>query len=118
MEGFIELVIGMWVVAVAAFSPLGYFIYIFSKGDGHTFGKTDPDAHKVEDSKYYDLINNAMQKILGGSGTTSPSKKVTPAKSKTTSTAAVSNTASTAQSETPEPTPVISKGYGSTPAKR
>ncbi len=118
MVSLIELVIGMWVVAVAAFAPLGYFIYIFGKGDGSTFGKTDPDAHKVEDSKYYDLINNAMQKILGSTGTSSPSKKVTPAKSNTSPRTAASKTSSTAQSEAPAPKPVISRGYGSTPVKR
>ncbi len=115
MEGFVELIIGMWIVAIAAFAPLGYFIYIFSKGDGHSFGKSDPDAHKVEEGKYYALINNAMQKILGGSGKTDSNNSETISKSNSESTAAKSSTESTAQSAT---APVVSKGYGSIPIKR
>ena len=115
MEGFIELIIGMWIVAIAAFAPLGYFIFIFSKGDGHSFGKSDPDAHKVEDGKYYDLINNTMQKILGGSGKNDSSHSDTLAKRNSDSTVTKRNTESTEQSVT---APVVSKGYGSVPVKR
>ena len=66
MGEILEITFVMWVVAIAAFAPLGYFIYLFTKGSGQSFGKSDPADHSVEEKKYYHLVNDIMNKIMGG----------------------------------------------------
>lgn len=88
MGEIIEVSILMWIVAVAAFAPLGYFIYIFMKSGGESFGKSNPADHSVENTKYYHVINNIMGKILGGSTASSSGK---PASSQSAASAAATN---------------------------
>jgi Tfp pilus assembly protein PilE len=119
MDGvsLIELIIGMWIVAILAFAPLAYFIYIFGKNDEQPFGKADLNAHKFEDSKYYDLINNIMRTILGGSGNADAGNAepvYQSEQSEPDSSATDSSAASTPQSAS---VPVVGKGYGSIPVK-
>ncbi|MCK5355942.1 MAG: hypothetical protein KAJ63_12545 [Methyloprofundus sp.] len=66
MGDIIELTVWMWCVAIASFAPLGYFIYLFTKGDGESFGKSNPANHSVEHTWYYQVINSVLGKILGG----------------------------------------------------
>ena len=66
MGEILEITVFMWFVAIASFAPLGYFIYLFTKGDGESFGKSNPADHSIEHTKYYQVINNVMGKILGG----------------------------------------------------
>ena len=42
MGGVIELLLIMLVIATAAFVPLGYFIYKYTKKYGQPFGETEP----------------------------------------------------------------------------
>ncbi len=94
MGEIIEVSFVMWIVAVAAFAPLGYFIYIFMKGGGESFGKSNPADHSVENTKYYHVINNIMGKILGGSADSGTGTAVarTQSVASPTSTANVSST--------------------------
>lgn len=95
MGEIIEVSILMWIVAVAAFAPLGYFIYIFMKSGGESFGKSNPADHSVENTKYYHVINNIMGKILGGSTASSSGK---PASSQSAASAAAATNVSAATS--------------------
>ena len=47
MGGVIELFLIMLAIATAAFVPLGYFIYIYTRKIGEPFGETEPlgDSH-------------------------------------------------------------------------
>ena len=42
MGGVIELFLVMLLIATAAFAPLGYFIYKYTKKNGRPFGETEP----------------------------------------------------------------------------
>lgn len=68
MADILELTFFMWIIAVASFAPLGYFIYLFTIGDGESFGKSDPSNHSVEHTKHYHIINRLMQMLLGSGG--------------------------------------------------
>ena len=65
MGSIVGLFIIMTIVAIIAFSPLGYFIWVFTKGNGESLGKTNPKDHSVENTKHYKIINDVMGKILG-----------------------------------------------------
>ncbi len=57
----IWLVIIMWIVAIFAFAPLGYFIYMYMEKGGEPFGETEP--HGDSDSKVLDLAEMGINKI-------------------------------------------------------
>ncbi|MFW5443551.1 MAG: hypothetical protein ACKE51_04490 [Methylococcaceae bacterium] len=57
----IEIGIVMWLVAVFAFAPLGYFIYMYTMKAGEPFGDTEP--HGDSDSKVLDLAEIAINKV-------------------------------------------------------
>ncbi|BCG65441.1 MAG: hypothetical protein methR_P3280 [Methyloprofundus sp.] len=60
------MIIMMWVVAVAAFAPLGYFIYMYTMKSGEPFGETEP--HGDSESKVLDVaeqVVNAIKAKLG-----------------------------------------------------
>ncbi len=62
MAGDIILVtILMWVVAIFAFAPLGYFIYMYTMKDGEPFGDIEP--HEDSDSKVLDIAEQAINKV-------------------------------------------------------
>ena len=51
----------MWVVAVFAFAPLGYFIYMYSMKSGEPFGDTEP--HGDSESAVLDVAEGFVHKI-------------------------------------------------------
>lgn len=59
----IEIIILMWVVAIFAFAPLGYFIYMYTKKGGEPFGDTEP--HGDSESKVLDIAEMVITKIKG-----------------------------------------------------
>ncbi len=61
MGGVIELFLIMLVIATAAFVPLGYFIYIYTRKNGEPFGETEP--HGDSHSFVNDLAETAIHFI-------------------------------------------------------
>jgi hypothetical protein len=59
----IEILIVMWIVAIFAFAPLGYFIYMYSMKSGEPFGDIEP--HGDSESKVLDLAEQAIHAIKG-----------------------------------------------------
>ena len=59
----IMLYLIMLVVAGLAFSPLGYFIYIYTAKDGEPFGDTEP--HGDSESMVLNLAEKAIDKVKG-----------------------------------------------------
>lgn len=53
----------MWVVAICAFAPLGYFIYMYAMKNGEPFGDTEP--HGDSESKVLDLAEQLINKAKG-----------------------------------------------------
>lgn len=53
----------MWVVAICAFAPLGYFIYMYSMKSGEPFG--DTEQHGDSESKVLDLAEQLIHKVKG-----------------------------------------------------
>lgn len=58
MGGVFELVLFMLMLAVVAFAPLGYFIYMYTMKNGEPFGETEP--HGDSES----ALLNAVDKVL------------------------------------------------------
>ncbi len=56
----LEVLFFMWIVAVCAFAPLGYFIYMYTAKSGEPFGDTEP--HGDSDSKVLDLAEKLINK--------------------------------------------------------
>ncbi|MEE9339480.1 MAG: hypothetical protein V3U87_15515 [Methylococcaceae bacterium] len=62
MAGDIVLVtILMWIIAIFAFAPLGYFIYMYTMKGGEPFGDTEP--HGDSNSKVLDIAEQVINKI-------------------------------------------------------
>lgn len=57
----IEIIIVMWIVAIFAFAPLGYFIYMYTKKSGEPFGDTEP--HGDSESKVLDIAELVINKV-------------------------------------------------------
>lgn len=53
-----ELFVVMFVVASAAFLPLGYFIYKYTKSNGKPFGDTEPHGDSPS------AINDFAEKVI------------------------------------------------------
>jgi len=60
----LEIIFFMWVVALCAFAPLGYFIYMYSKKSGEPFGNTEP--HGDSESKVLEAIGLAIHGLKKG----------------------------------------------------
>ena len=58
MGGVTELFVIMFIVAAAAFAPLGYFIYKYTQKNGKPFGETEP--HGDSPSKINDFAENVI----------------------------------------------------------
>ncbi|MDT4330206.1 hypothetical protein ACQE3E_02595 [Methylomonas sp. MED-D] len=58
MGGVIELMVLMLIIAVFAFAPLGYFIYMYTMKNGEPFGDIEP--HGDSESA---LLNNVARII-------------------------------------------------------
>ena len=63
MGEILEISFFMWVIAVGAFAPLGYFIFLYSKDPKEA--TEESTHHPVEELKYYAPINGFLNKILG-----------------------------------------------------
>ena len=62
----VELFVIMWLIATAAFAPLGYFIYKYMQNQAKPFGETEP--HGDSPSLVNDVAEAAIErvkKILG-----------------------------------------------------
>ena len=62
----VELFVIMWIIAAAAFAPLGYFIYKYMQKQAKPFGETEP--HGDSPSFVNDLAEMAidkMKKVMG-----------------------------------------------------
>ena len=59
----IAVTILMRVVALCAFAPLGYFIYMYTRKNGEPFGDTEP--HGDSESKVLDIAEQVINKIKG-----------------------------------------------------
>ena len=57
------LIIVMWIVAIFAFAPLGYFIYMYTMKSGEPFGETEPHGDSV--SKVLDMAEALIHKVKG-----------------------------------------------------
>ena len=62
----ITIYIIMLIVAALAFSPLGYFIYIYSVKDGNPFGDTEP--HGDSESAVLNLAEKVIDKVKSLTG--------------------------------------------------
>lgn len=67
----VELIVLMWIIAIFAFAPLGYFIYMYTKKGGEPFGDTEP--HGDSESKILDLAEQLIHAIKGMLGKNKPS---------------------------------------------
>ncbi len=56
-----EIIFFMWLVAILAFAPLGYFIYMYTAKSGEPFGDTEP--HGDSDSMVLNLAEKAIHKV-------------------------------------------------------
>ena len=63
MGDVIELAIWMWIIACAAFAPLGYFIYMYSMKSGEPFGDTEP--HGDSESAVLDMAEKVVNSVKG-----------------------------------------------------
>lgn len=57
------LIVVMWIVAIFAFAPLGYFIYMYTMKSGEPFGDTEP--HSDSESKVLDMAEALIHKVKG-----------------------------------------------------
>lgn len=57
----VEIFIFMVVVAGLVFTPLGYFIYMYTMKEGEPFGDTEP--HGDSESKVLDYAEMAINKL-------------------------------------------------------
>ncbi|MSP28196.1 MAG: hypothetical protein EXR80_07230 [Methylococcales bacterium] len=58
MGEVIEISVIMLIIAIAAFAPLGYFIYKYSQKNAQPFGETEP--HGDSPSLVNDLVETAI----------------------------------------------------------
>ncbi len=61
MGEIIWITLVMWLVACAAFAPLGYFIYVYAKKQGEPFGDIEP--HGDSESPLLKAIKNLLSKL-------------------------------------------------------
>jgi hypothetical protein len=58
MGGVVELWVVMLIIAAAAFAPLGYFIYKFTKDSSQPFGEIEPHGDSPS------LVNDMAEKAI------------------------------------------------------
>lgn len=61
MGGVIELLVLMLIIAIFAFAPLGYFIYMYTMKNGEPFGDTEP--HGDSESAVLNTVAKLIEKI-------------------------------------------------------
>jgi len=57
-DDLIELFVWMWIIATAAFAPLGYFIYKFTQKNARPFGEIEPHGDSPS------LVNNLAESVI------------------------------------------------------
>lgn len=63
MGGVVQILFWMLVVAIFAFAPLGYFIYMYTVKNGEPFGDTEP--HGDSDSAVLNAVGKAVNAVKG-----------------------------------------------------
>lgn len=63
MAGVLELAAVMLIIAIFAFTPLGYFIYMYTMKNGEPFGDIEP--HGDSESPLLNAVNKALH-LFGG----------------------------------------------------
>jgi hypothetical protein len=58
MAGVTELWLIMLIIAAAAFAPLGYFIYMFTKASAKPFGEIEPHGDSPS------VVNDFAEKVI------------------------------------------------------
>ncbi len=66
MGGVIELVVLMLIIAIFAFAPLGYFIYMYTMKNGEPFGDIEP--HGDSESPLLNAVAKAINTVKGKLG--------------------------------------------------
>ena len=66
MGGVVELVLLMLVIAIFAFAPLGYFIYMYTMKSGEPFGDTEP--HGDSESALLTAVGKVINIVKGKVG--------------------------------------------------
>lgn len=66
MGGVIELMVLMLIVAIFAFAPLGYFIYMYTMKNGEPFGDTEP--HGDSESALLKTVDKFIHMVKGKLG--------------------------------------------------
>lgn len=66
MGGVIEISVLMLIIAVFAFAPLGYFIYMYTMKNGEPFGDIEP--HGDSESALLNAVAKAIKTIKGKLG--------------------------------------------------
>jgi hypothetical protein len=66
MSGVLELAVWMLSIAIFAFAPLGYFIYMYTMKNGEPFGDTEP--HGDSKSALLDAVGKVINTITGKVG--------------------------------------------------
>ncbi len=61
MGGVIELVFFMLVIAIVAFAPLGYFIYMYTMKNGEPFGDIEP--HGDSESPLLNMVARVIDSV-------------------------------------------------------
>ncbi len=69
----LELVILMLVIALFAFAPLGYFIYMYTQKGGEPFGDIEP--HGDSESKVLDMAEKLINMVKGVAGKKTETKE-------------------------------------------
>ena len=59
----VELVFFMLLIAIVAFAPLGYFIYMYTMKNGEPFGDTEP--HGDSESAVLNMAEKVIHSIKG-----------------------------------------------------
>lgn len=66
MGGVVELVLLMLIIAIFAFAPLGYFIYMYTMKSGEPFGDTEP--HGDSESALLTAVGKVINIVKGKVG--------------------------------------------------
>jgi hypothetical protein len=66
MGGVIELLVLMLIIAIFAFAPLGYFIYMYTMKNGEPFGDIEP--HGDSESALLKTVDKVINIVKGKLG--------------------------------------------------
>ncbi|WP_446809829.1 hypothetical protein ACH50O_21645 [Methylomonas sp. 2BW1-5-20] len=66
MGGVIELLVLMLIIAIFAFAPLGYFIYMYTMKNGEPFGDIEP--HGDSESALLKAVDKVVNLVKGKLG--------------------------------------------------